>query len=206
MKKALAAVVLILLAGMPAFAGGFKFFFGPAITNVSLSEDYDPFEKKSLLQFTGGAGFSLDFTPNIGLEVDVLYAPGGAKWEYDVPSFGMVTGTLKGYGISLPVLLKVSFMQGTTPYILAGGSLAYAMAAKLELKYPGGSDDEDFLEDTNRLQYAAQFGGGVEFVFAGMTFFIEGRYVLGLSNLIKDPDPGDSAKYNNIFFFGGISF
>ncbi len=206
MKKTAAAVVLVLLLSLPAFAGGFKFFFGPAITNLSYTEDYDPFTKKSMLQFAGGAGFELDFMPNFGMEIDVLYAPGGAKFEYDVPGFGMVTGTFKGYGVSVPVLLKVSFLQGTTPYVLAGGSLAYTMSQNFDIKYPGGSDSEDLTEDVNRFQYAAQFGGGVKFALMGMTFFVEARYVLGLSNLMKDPDPGESAKYQNIFIFAGISF
>lgn len=204
MKKTFVAVALILLVGLPAFAG-FKFHFGPAITNLNYSESFAPFAKKSMLQFTGGAGFELNFTPNIGLEFDVMYAPGGAKFEYNSP-MGDVLFTLQGYGISLPVLLKVSFLPGTTPYIIAGGSLAYTMASKYTLEYPGGSDEVDMIDEdeVNRIQYAAQFGGGVEFAFGGMTFFVEGRYVLGLSNMIKDPFDDETLKYVNIFILFGI--
>ena len=206
MKKIAAALCLVFLISLPAFGGGFKFHFGPAFTNLKIENiSYAPFEKKPLLQFAGGIGLELSFTSNIALEFDIMYNPGGAKWTYTIPA-GDVVFTYKGYGVAVPVLLKFSFLSGTTPYIVAGGTLAYTTSQKMHEDYPGGTFDADFTDDVARFQYALTFGGGLEIVLGGMTFLIEGRYSLGLSNVLKEPFDDEKVSVQNIFILFGYKF
>ncbi len=207
MKKTLSVVCLVLLISWPAFGSGFKFQIGPAFTNLGTRGIvYAPLEKKALLQIAGGPGFEISFTSKFALEIDLMYNPGGAKFEYSYPS-GVMTITYKGYGISLPLLLKVSFLPGTTPYLLAGGALGYTTSQKTELKYPGEPIDEmDATSLVNRFQCGLIFGGGVEISRGTMAFLIEGRYAIGLSNLIKDPLPNQNATIQNIFILFGYKF
>jgi opacity protein-like surface antigen len=205
MKKIAIAFCLIFLVSLPMFGGGFKLLVGPAITNISYNQDYSPAVKSGLLQFSGGLGLELSFTTNIAVEVDLLFAPGGAKFEETVPA-GTFSETFKGYGLSLPVLLKVSFLPGTTPFIVAGGAVGYTLSQKDFWINPWDSGEDDLTDDVNRLQYGLVFGGGVDLALAGMTFSLEARYSLGLSNLIKDPWPGQKATIQNIFILADYKF
>jgi hypothetical protein len=207
MKKTLLVVCLVLLVSWPAFGSGFKFQIGPAFTNLGTRGiSYAPLEKKAMLQIAGGPGFEISLTSKLALEIDLMYNPGGAKFEYSTPS-GLVTFTYKGYGISLPLLLKVSFLPGTTPYLLVGGALGYTTSQKTEVKYPGQPIEEvDATSFVNRFQGGLTFGGGVEISRGAMAFLVEGRYTIGLSNLLKDPLPGQNATIQNIFILFGYKF
>jgi opacity protein-like surface antigen len=211
MKKILAAVCLILLVSWPAFGGGVKLQFGGAFTNLSYSEESSLpswISKNSMLQLTGGVGFELSFTTNFALELDLMYAPGGAEWKGSYAGVN-ITMTYKGYGVSMPILLKVSFLPGTTPYVIAGGFLAYTTSQKAILDESGAvtyHDEEDLTDDINRFQYGLVFGGGVEIAIASMNFLVEGRYGMGLSNLVKNPAPGEWAKANSILILVGYKF
>jgi hypothetical protein len=208
MKKIIIAACLVCLISLPVLGSGFKFHFGPAITNLNYSEASSlpsMVKQKSLFQFTGGVGFELSFSPNFAFELDLMYAPGGTKFEV---TSGGLTGseTFKGYGISLPMLFKVSFLRGTTPYVIAGGFLAYTTSQKAIVDVPGLHDEEDITDEVNRFQYGLVLGGGVEFSLASMKFLVEGRYGLGLSNLFKDPVPGETIKLSNILILVGYKF
>lgn len=205
MKKIAIGFCLVFLVSLPMFGGGFKLLVGPAITNMSYNQDYSPATKSGLLQFSGGLGLEMSFTTNIAVEVDLLYAPGGAKFEATYPD-GIYSETFKGYGLSLPVLLKVSFLSGTTPFVVAGGAVGYTLSQKDFWKNPWDSGEDDLTDDVNRLQYGLVFGGGVDFALAGMTFSLEARYSLGLSNLFKDPWPGQKATIQNIFILANYKF
>jgi hypothetical protein len=205
MKKIAIVFCLVFLVSLPMFGGGFKLLVGPAITNMSYNQSYSPATKSALFQFSGGLGFEMSFTTNIAVEVDLLFAPGGAKFEATYPD-GIYSETFKGYGLSLPVLVKVSFLPGTTPFVVAGGAVGYTLSQKELWKSPYSSGEEDLTDDVNRLQYGLVFGGGVDFALAGMTFSLEARYTLGLSNLIKNPWGDEKATVQNLFILANYKF
>jgi len=212
MKKVAVILSLVFLASLPVFGSGIKLQFGPAITSINYSEESSIpswISKNSLFQLTGGVGFELSFNTNLALEVDVMYAPGGVEYKGTIMG-STITDTFKGYAVSVPILLKLSFMPGTTPYIIAGGVLAYTTSQTQIIDETGAYTYHDEIDETsevNRFQYGLVFGGGVEIAIASMNFLIEGRYCLGLSNLIKNPMPStESAKPNNILILVGYKF
>lgn len=206
MKKIAIAFCLVFLVSLPMFGGGFKLLVGPAITNMSYNQDYSPATKSALFQFSGGLGLEMSFTPNIAAEVDLLFTPAGAKFEETFMG-DKYSDTFKGYGLSLPVLLKVSFLSGTRPFVVAGGAIGYTLSHKLFWKGPGVSGEDDLTDEVNLLQFGLVFGGGVDFVLAGMNFSVEARYTLGLSNLIKHPWPADEkASIQNLFILANYKF
>jgi hypothetical protein len=210
MKKILAAICLVLLISWPAFGSGLKLQFGPAFTSFNYSEESSLpswIHKNSLLQFTGGVGFELSFTPSFALELDIMYAPGGAEFKGTLMG-NTITETYKGYAVSMPLLFKVSFVPGTTPYLITGGFLAYTTSQKfiVDVKPAIYHSEDDITDDVNRFQYGLVFGGGLEIAIASMNFLVEGRYSLGLSNLIKYPSAGETAKIATIFVLIGYKF
>jgi uncharacterized protein YgiM (DUF1202 family) len=188
--------------------GGFKLMGGLSLCNGTFSETLPTgFTKTSKMGFTGGLGY--ESGGMIAFEADLFYGPGGAVINYTDPTDPTNTGkiTISATAITLPIMLKVRFLRGATPYILAGGEVGYTLTNKLIVKASDGTtNEEDAIDDYVRLVYGVVFGGGFELQAGGMNFLLEARYRLGLSNQIKDPDPGDYIKATALTFLLGVKF
>jgi len=103
-------------------------------------------------------------------------------------------------------LLKVRFMPGTTPYILAGGEIGYILSQKILIEYNGQIEERDVKDEINRLYHGLVFGGGLELQTGGMNLLFEARYNLGLSNQVKEADPGEYAKATAFTIVLGVKF
>jgi hypothetical protein len=186
-------------------AGGIKLMGGLAMSNVNISSAIPATAKKSSkMGFMGGLGY--ESGGMLAFEMDLLYSPGGAVIKATDPAVkGKVT--INGTGISLPIMLKVRFLPGTTPYLLAGGEIGYILNQKIVITANDGTTSEmDITDNINRLFYGLVFGGGLELQAGGMNLLLEARYRLGLSNQVKDPDPGDYLKATALMILLGVKF
>jgi hypothetical protein len=191
--------------------GGFKLLGGLSLGNGKFYETLPAnFTKKNRMSFMGGLGY--ESGGMLAFSIEALYSPGGAVIHAENPSdpTEWVDITIAANAITLPVTIKVRFLRGAmTPFIFAGGEIGYILDAKVKSAVSTGeTDEEDMLAggDINRLIYGVVFGGGFEFQVGGMNLLLEGRYRLGLSNLIKDPDPGEYMKPTALTFLLGIKF
>jgi opacity protein-like surface antigen len=201
--------------------GGFKLIGGVDSANITYSpiEEFDLDQyKKSKLGVFGGIGFETGSM--IGLEVNALFMQKGVKFNgrlqesgYDV-TFDATTSINV---ISIPVMLKVRFMPGSTPYVLGGVEAAYIMSNKTNYSYTDAvtgeseSGTEDSKEDTKDLDYGLVFGIGYEINTGSLPLFIEGRYHLGLADISADESDinvqDDTwVKTNALLLAAGIRF
>lgn len=187
-------------------AGGVKLMGGLSMGNLNFSEDISASVKKtSKMGFIGGLGFETG--GRIAIELDLLYSPGGAVLKSAENPESKAKVTISGTAVTAPILLKIRFIPGTTPYIIAGGEIGYILNQKMTLTAEDGKETEqDITENINRLLYGVVFGGGMELQAGGMNVLLEARYRLGLSNLIKEPEPGASIKATALSFLLGIKF
>ena len=185
--------------------GGVKLLAGLSMSNLNFSEDISAEAKKtSKMGFMGGLGF--ESGGMIAMEMDLLYSPGGAVIKA-TDSTSLAKLEFSGTAITLPIMLKVRFMPGTTPYILAGGEVGYLLNQKVVItEEDGTTSTHDALDHVNRLIYGLVFGGGMELQSGGMNLLFEARYRLGLSNLFKDPEPGAYIKPTALLFLLGVKF
>ncbi|MEI6614927.1 MAG: outer membrane beta-barrel protein [Chrysiogenales bacterium] len=185
--------------------GGVKVMGGLSMSNLNVSETIPATAKKSSkMGFMGGLGY--ESGGMIAFELDMLYSPGGAVIKATDPTI-KEKYEFSGTAITLPIMLKVRFLAGTTPYILAGGEVGYLLNQKIVMTAADGTSTEyDALDHVNRLLYGLIFGGGVELQAGGMNLFFEARYRLGLSNLFKDPEPGSYIKPTALMFLLGVKF
>jgi outer membrane protein W len=178
-----------------------KMSFGPKLGIVMANASYDPdlpsaISKSSRTGFTGGAAFEMMFSKiPLGIEADLLYSMGGTVLEGTIGTT-KVTQTEKLTFIQIPVLLKGKFVTKSivSPYVYAGPALAITASAK-ELEEATGytSQETDIKDQTAGTDFSLVFGGGAEFQVeskVGVTFDI--RYGLGLTDMVKNPSPGDS--------------
>ncbi|MCU0236000.1 MAG: outer membrane beta-barrel protein [Acidobacteria bacterium] len=187
-------------------SGGVKLLGGLSMGNLTFSEELPAtLKKSSLMGFMGGLGF--ESGGRIAIELDLLYSPGGTVLKNAQDPESKAKVTISGAAVTAPILLKVRFMPGTTPYILAGGEIGYVLNQKVVLTAADGTEtEEDITENINRLLYGVVFGGGIELKSGGLNVLLEARYRLGLSNLIKEPEPGASIKATALSFLLGIKF
>lgn len=187
-------------------AGGVKLMGGLSLGNLTFSEPLPAGIKKGgKTGFMGGLGF--ESGGRLAFELDLLYSPGGAVFtDADDPA-NPAKITVSGSAVTAPILLKVRFMPGTSPYILAGGEVGYVLNQKVVMSDGAGSEEEvDITEEINRLLYGVVFGAGVELQAGGMNVLLEARYRLGLSNLVKDAEAGESIKATSLSLMVGIKF
>ncbi len=98
--------------------------------------------------------------------------------------------------ISITPVVRVKFLPGPSPYVLAGGEFSYILTHKL--------DGVDIQNTTKSFDYGLVFGAGYKMSMPGASLFFEGRYHLGISNILKDPAPGDSLKTKALVVIVGI--
>ena len=186
-------------------AGGVKLMGGLSMGNLNVSEEIPAAAKKtSKMGFMGGLGY--ESGGQIAFEMDLLYSPGGAVFKPSDPALKAKLA-LSGTAITMPIMLKVRFLKGTTPYLLAGGEVGYILNQKVVATAADGTEaEEDITDEINRLYYGVCFGGGFELQAGGMNVLFEARYRLGLSNLVKEPEEGEYVKATALSFLLGFRF
>ena len=192
-----AAVLPQTLSAGIGFKGGLslaKFAIEPAGTI--------PFPIQNLTGPVGGIFFGAGLGP-LSFQTEVLYARMGMKITMD-------TGTMEyrmDY-IQVPLLLKVRVIPAgpVRPIVYAGGYGSYLLKAKGVMKTDEGTESGDLGDMFQKYDYGVLGGAGLEFKLPGILVSVEGRYNLGLANLVKDPDPGESGKNRSIMALVGIGF
>jgi len=183
-------------------SGGIKLIGGLNFNRFIFSDQLPPqLTQKSQMGFTGGIGFESGGS-GLGIELDILISKGGSSFATDADNKFVIDG----FGIYLPLLLKIRLMPGSGPYLLAGGSAGYLLSQSVKIVSPAGTIEEDISDEVNRLYYGLVFGGGFEMAMESMSLLFEFRYDLGLANWIKEADPGDYARSRAISLLLGIRF
>ena len=159
------------------------------------------FEAGAVADVGLGGSFSLRFEPAYLVKgSDVTFALFG-------PQPSAPNGGLRLSYVELPVLLRLSLGAGSVrPYLLAGPTVGYLVSAKSQDFSTG--EEMDVLETFNRIDAGVSFGGGFS-VPAGRTLvFFEGRYSLGLKNILKDSEDtaGGTLKSRGVQIAAGVTF
>ncbi len=205
MKKAmivaLAVVTVAVLLPQNAIAakvgikGGFNF------ASWSYSGVGGPdFEFMTLKGPVIGGFLTLSLGP-IAIQPEVYYSRRGVRYE-EAPNW---LEYRLNY-LEVPVLAKFTISPGPiAPVVFAGGYGAYLMSAQGVTVIDDIRNTQDIKEFLKESDYGLVFGGGVEFKLALVKLIVEGRYTLGLSNILKD-DPDDTYKNKGFSILVGIGF
>jgi hypothetical protein len=172
-RLVLIPLLLILASGLHAQVGKLLFGF-----DFSKYRDIGWTEQQEYKQgFWGGLGFEWG-TERLSFELDFLYIQKGSQRELD--SGDTIRYTL--HEISAPLVIKIKFMPGTSPYILAGGELAWAFSYRIE------ENGQKFKADglAKNVDYGLVIGGGMELWFEAVALILEARYHLGLANMNEE--------------------
>ena len=190
MKKFLLIFLTIILVSA-THAYGFKVMAGGHLSKYAVEPEGAGIEWKNKMGFLIGGGIELFSVPHISLEIEGLYFRKGSKVEI-IGDEGDYTLDV----ISIPALVKVKFLPGPSPYVLGGGEFSFILTHKL--------DGVDIKDTTKSFDYGLVFGAGYEMSMPGASVFFEGRYHLGVANILKDPAPDESLKTKALVVIVGI--
>ena len=190
MKKFLLIFLTIILVST-THAYGFKFMVGGHMAKYAVEPEGAGIEWKNKTGFLVGGGIELFSVPHISLDIDGFYFRKGSKVE--------IIGVEADYTldvISITPVIRVKFLPGPSPYVLGGGEFSYILTHKLD-----GVDIKDTIKS---FDYGLVFGAGFQMSMPGASLYFEGRYHLGIANILKDPDPGESLKTKALVVIVGI--
>jgi opacity protein-like surface antigen len=191
MKKYLLIFLTIILVST-THVYGFKFMAGGHLSKYAVEPEVAGVEWKNKTGLLVGGGIELFSVPHISLEIEGLYFRKGSKRVADVGAEEDYTLDV----ISIPALVKIKILPGPSPYVLGGGEFSYILTHK--------RDDSDIKENTKSFDYGLVFGAGYEMSMPGASLYFEGRYHLGVANILKDPAPGASQKTKALVVIVGI--
>ena len=190
MKKFLLIFLIFILVSV-THAYGFKLMAGGHLAKYAVAPETVGEELNYKVGFLVGAGIELFSVPNISLDVDGFFSRKGSKLKSATTENEFVLDV-----ISISPVVRVKFLPGPSPYVLGGAEFSFILTHKL--------DDVDIKDQTKSYDYGLVFGAGYEMSMPGASLFFEGRYHLGIANILKDPAPGDSLKTNALVVIVGL--
>ncbi|MCK9996530.1 MAG: PorT family protein [Candidatus Krumholzibacteria bacterium] len=187
-------LVLTLAFAVAANAEGTVFGIKAGVNFANISGD-DTDDLNSLTGFAGGGFVDIAMSPTISIQPEIFYSQKGAKFNEE----GTEISVKLDY-IDVPVLFKYTMAgENARPYFLFGPSIGFSINSELS------ADDQSVeLDNVASTDFGLVFGFGVNF----QKFLIEGRYGLGLSDIIDENTPEDDGSINNTTFqiMAGYSF
>lgn len=136
-------------------------------------------QSRTLFGAGGIIGITLSELFSVQLE-PMFILKGGIYTEPSISDLNVQSSHLE-----LPLLLKVGIGEKIRPYILAGPAVGFLLASTVETEMAGLALEGDLTEILNRTEFGAIFGAGLSVPVWKGSFFIEGRYALGMTNLNK---------------------
>ncbi len=86
--------------------------------------------------------------------------------------------------LEVPLFLKLSLGSGSArPYVMAGPSVGFRLNSELSIEDEGISGTFDADEVTESMDFGIDFGAGLSLRLSGVSFFVEGRYDLGVADV-----------------------
>jgi len=144
------------------------------------------FSHRTLFGF--GGVLDLTLAKNISLRIEPMYLQKGGNLEDDPEDFQSFR--IKEEYFEVPLLLKAALSsRAIHPYLIAGPTVGLLLSSKTGFDLPsdlGGGHIEVDTQDLNKsVNFGVAIGGGIAIPLGHNVVFIEGRYVLGLSNVVE---------------------
>ena len=172
--------LLLPLVSVSAQGVGIGLRTGASFANANFDDDTREFDTQNLTGYSLGLMVPIFLSDNFAVQPELSYVQKGFKRELAFTAgVELQTFTISYYEI--PVLLRASFGPDNLKFYFQGGA-AFGYAGSGEVELEGIITDVDFSSDAfNRTDVSGIGGAGLQFGGAGLSLFVDGRYVYGLS-------------------------
>jgi len=140
-------------------------------------------DKKTKVAPVFGLTAEFPIVKGLSAKIEPVYINKGAKLMEGEDPMEEPEAELKSTYIDLPVLLKYSFLEGISPYLIAGMTLGYQVDTKLDVIFPGLETTIEMKDVTENIELGISFGGGLEVPINSINLFFDCRYTLGVTNM-----------------------
>ncbi|MCJ7811737.1 PorT family protein [bacterium] len=155
--------------------------------DIKQEEIGDYIKPENLTGFGLGGVLEFGLNENMSLCFEPMYLIKGFQQNMEEDLGIPFSFNIKGSNIEIPVLLKYYLGSGgTRPYVMVGPTIGVLLGADLGLNIMGIGFDLHVKDLLNRIDYGIGFGGGLSLAVGRNTFFVEGRYTLGLTNVANE--------------------
>ncbi len=215
MKKFL-FIFLSLIFVSRLYAHEIKFMLGGTISKYEVStevyydsdkgDDYTS-EISDKRGFLFGCGVEFALTRNVLIEIDGLYFQKGSRIQrfYSNIEIPVYPQNYTLHVISIPLLLKIKFLSGSSPYVLGGGEFSFILSHEFRSHGNGRAAERASIKEfTPSFDYGLVLGAGFEVKMEKTSFFIEGRYYPGQRNIIKGSIDWESTKITSVALILGF--
>jgi hypothetical protein len=180
-RSAMMVVALLLIASAAPASGQIRVGLAGGASLADYKSD-DNAEHSMRTGFAIGGVVDFEFTEFVGFRLEPMYIQKGGNGE---DASVQQKATLESSMIELPVFATLTWGEGIRPYLLAGPTVAVMLASDIKGEISGIPVQGDMMEVTERFELGFGFGGGFSHSFERVDLFIEGRYVWGISDMMK---------------------
>lgn len=163
-----------------------------ATLDVEFDEALDEENRTGLV---AGVFYNQSFGP-LGYQLEVLYSKRGADFGDD--------GSIDLTYVTIPALLKVGLPAGLLrPSLFGGVALALEIDCEVDETTPEACDDVEGLE-VSSTDWNGVVGAELALGLAGATVLADGRYYVGLSDVVEFEDVAGDVKNRSWEFTAGV--
>ena len=208
MKKVTVVILMFLMANMPSQNLQAQVSLRGGINIASMSanateKNYQDYENQSIFGFQLALAMPFKVANNVAIQPEIVFIQKGGKSQHITNENNKYISTFTSNYIEIPVSLKLGLGNtsgdGIGFYVLGGPYVGIALNGKYknELTVLGvASTSEktvDYSSDTNqekRIDWGFNVGAGLSLG----KMYLEGRYNLGINNLLDDNATNSSSS------------
>jgi len=188
MKTLLACLMFVSICstGLVAQEIDFGVKAGANIANQKITGDFE-LDTKAIVSFHGGVFVVWMFTEQIGLQPELLLSMQGSKDKDDLYDYKIITNY-----VNIPVLVRYNINDMFSVH--AGPQFGILVSAKEEFD----GDKEDIKEDFKTMDVGLALGAEANLPVPNLGVGL--RYIIGLTNVLKEGESFDDTELKNGVF------
>ena len=180
----------------------FGFKVGANFSNLDSSDGNASRSLITKISFHAGVFLVIPLSNKFAIQPELFYSSQGSSFNYTIyKNYSFTTSTNKfllSY-INIPVLLKYDLEKNT--YLEFGPQLAILTNADLEINAGNKVVTKDVSDLFYKTDFGLNFGFGINL---NEILAINGRYSLGLTNIVKPENANDKSTLTNTVISAGL--
>jgi hypothetical protein len=140
-------------------------------------------DKKTNIAPAFGLTAEFPIVHGLSVKLEPMYLNKGAKLMEGEDPMEEPEAELKLTYLDLPILLKYSFLERISPYLIAGMEIGYQLNTKLDVMFPGLETTVDMADVTENFEFGVSLGGGLDIPLNSLNLFFDCKYTIGLTNM-----------------------
>jgi hypothetical protein len=133
-----------------------------------------------------GAAADLPLYRNLHLRLEPMYLKRGGGLQSDIPfELPNIGLSYESSFIEVPVMFRAEFGKSLRPYVLAGPTVGFLLDSHITVEFLGIGVRCSLQDITKTVQFGFTYGAGIHYPVDNFFLFIEGRYTVGLSDIIE---------------------